>query len=226
VCSREITIHICDDGRKEKRDFTCPEDILLQQMGYFKDITSGQSLDDVDISVHCDIAIFEWLMNWIKHSSDAVDDYSGSPSLDPTNVMSILVSAAFLKMDGLVAIALRYAHGNMNKILAVTPNLNCLGEPLLTKLASLYKPSEVEDLMDRKDRIHSKLYIKLIQTLVEPLPQPEREIFYTAASLHRCRLCGMFLTQSLARLYPCLPMRSTVNRRGEIVPKHQRYDLS
>lgn len=36
-------------------------------MGYFRDITTGQSLEDVDISVHCDITIFEWLMAWIKH---------------------------------------------------------------------------------------------------------------------------------------------------------------
>ena len=31
-----------------------------------RDITSGQSLEDVDISVHCDVTIFEWLMDWLK----------------------------------------------------------------------------------------------------------------------------------------------------------------
>jgi hypothetical protein len=35
-------------------------------MGYFRDITTGQSLEDVDISVHCDVAIFEWLMAWLR----------------------------------------------------------------------------------------------------------------------------------------------------------------
>ena len=64
--SRTVTIHVCDDSRNAKKDFTCPQDLLLDQMGYFRDITSGQSLDDVDISVHCDITIFEWLMAWIK----------------------------------------------------------------------------------------------------------------------------------------------------------------
>mgnify|MGYP003312705905 CR=1 FL=1 len=48
-------------------------------MGYFRDITTGQSLEDVDISVHCDITVFEWLMAWIKHqdkrnSSFGLDD--------------------------------------------------------------------------------------------------------------------------------------------------------
>ena len=56
-----------------------------------------------------------------------------APELSPGNVMSILVSASFLKMNGLVDAALAYAHDNMNKVLAVTHNFNCLGEPLLLK---------------------------------------------------------------------------------------------
>ena len=59
-------IHVCDETRDAKKDFTCPQDLLLSQMGYFRDITSGQSLEDVDISVHCDVTIFEWLMDWLK----------------------------------------------------------------------------------------------------------------------------------------------------------------
>ena len=56
-----------------------------------------------------------------------------APFLDPSNVLSILVSASFLKMSSLVEEALKFAHDNMNKILAVTHNLNCLGEPLITR---------------------------------------------------------------------------------------------
>ena len=56
-----------------------------------------------------------------------------APFLEPSNVLSILVSASFLKMSSLVEEALQFAHDNMNKILAVTHNLNCLGEPLITR---------------------------------------------------------------------------------------------
>ena len=56
-----------------------------------------------------------------------------APFLEPGNVLSILVSASFLKMSSLVEEALQFAHDNMNKILAVTHNLNCLGEPLITR---------------------------------------------------------------------------------------------
>ena len=64
----------------------------MEKMAYFKEITDGQHLDDVDISVHCDIKIFDWLMCWVKY-----DNIVDKPSLDSTSVVSILVSASFLK---------------------------------------------------------------------------------------------------------------------------------
>lgn len=77
-------------------------------------------------------------------------------------------------------------------------------------------------MIDRRDRVTSKLYIKLIQNLFEAVPQPEREIYETAATLHRCRLCGYFLTETTAPLLPCLPHRFSINRFGEIIPMHKR----
>ena len=85
--SLTVTIHVTDDGRDHKRDFTCPQDLLLEQMGYFKDLTSGQSLEDVDISVHCDILIFEWLMAWIKHSGGGQPAEDASEQVDEIHVL-------------------------------------------------------------------------------------------------------------------------------------------
>ena len=130
--SKEIIIHVCDDARDEKRDFACPQDLLLAQMGYFRDITSGQNLEDVDISVHCDITIFEWLMNWIKARENG-DEASALSRMNVDNILSILVSASFLKMTALVDVGLAFVHDNLNKILGNSYNLSCLGEPLLSK---------------------------------------------------------------------------------------------
>lgn len=38
----------------------------------------GQKLEDMDISVHCDITIFDWLMRWVKKDSLSEDS---SPKL-------------------------------------------------------------------------------------------------------------------------------------------------
>jgi hypothetical protein len=35
----------------------------------------GQKLEDMDISVHCDITIFDWLMRWVKKDSLSEDSW-------------------------------------------------------------------------------------------------------------------------------------------------------
>lgn len=93
-CSSEVEIHVCDEVKGLKRDFRCPQKLLVSKMGYFADVTSGQRLEDMDISVHCDIQIFDWLMRWVKKDSILVADW---PLLEATNVVPILVSASFLQ---------------------------------------------------------------------------------------------------------------------------------
>lgn len=73
-------------------------------MKYFeKYLTEATSVDDIDISVHCDIKIFEWLMKYLKlkESADASKE-EPIPKLDIKNVISILISSDFLQMKVLV----------------------------------------------------------------------------------------------------------------------------
>ena len=62
---------------------------------------------------------------------------------------------------------------------------SCVGDNLLTQLSSLYKPSEIENLSDRRDRIQSRLYTKMLNLLTEEEPNEEKEIWSTAATLFR-----------------------------------------
>ena len=99
-----MTIHVCDEVKNTSRDFSCPQHLLVSKMGYFANVTAGQKLEDMDISVHCDIQIFEWLMKWVKYSASM--ERSGNsfnmdngPQLDANNVVPILVSASFLQVS-------------------------------------------------------------------------------------------------------------------------------
>jgi hypothetical protein len=57
-------------------------------MKYFeKYLTDNKNLDDIDISVHCDINIFDWLMRYIHRKE---------PKLEVKNAISILISSDFL----------------------------------------------------------------------------------------------------------------------------------
>ena len=96
-------IHVFDENRKVNKDFTCEKDLLVSHMKYFeKYLTEATSVDDIDISVHCDIKIFEWLMKYLKQKESGQPVEEGGPKLDIKNVISILISSDFLQMKVLV----------------------------------------------------------------------------------------------------------------------------
>lgn len=67
----DIIIHVCDESKGIREDFLCKQSILTQEMGYFTKVTvKGQRLRDMDISVHCDISVFDWLMTWVQHHTN------------------------------------------------------------------------------------------------------------------------------------------------------------
>ena len=55
------------------KDFTCPGNILLKEMPYFRDYLSldSRKWKNIDISVHCDVKIFDWLICYIKKKKDS-----------------------------------------------------------------------------------------------------------------------------------------------------------
>lgn len=59
-----------------KQDFLCPRDLLVNEMKYFAEYLSlePQRWEEVDISVHCDVQIFDWLMRYVKRDVTNSDD--------------------------------------------------------------------------------------------------------------------------------------------------------
>ncbi|XP_063604759.1 SANT and BTB domain regulator of class switch recombination-like [Penaeus indicus] len=214
-----IVIHVCDEARGLRQDFTCPRDLLIHHIGYFADVTAGQRLEDVDISVHCDVSIFEWLLRWVKRGQ--TEDHV-SPTLEPKTAVSILISADFLKMAPLVEEVLQYVHDNINLILEAQVNLSCLSDAILTRLAYLFTHWELESLRDRRDRIQNKLYAKFLQGLCEAYPSPARGIFKTASTLYRCTECGNLVTRGVERLVACMPANTCITTTGQVYYTHSR----
>lgn len=69
-----IVIHVIDRNRSVKKDFLCQKKNVLEQMKYFEPHlltpptgnSTGEDGTDVDITVHCDARVFEWLVNYIS----------------------------------------------------------------------------------------------------------------------------------------------------------------
>ena len=130
-----VIIHVCDESQQISRDFCCKRDILIQHMKYFQKFLTenDHGYDDIDISVHCDVEIFEWLMTYIHEPNNP-------PKIDKSMIVSILISSDFLMMDGLVEHCILQMVQNLNDIVKLPIDLSCISEKLINRMASLIHP--------------------------------------------------------------------------------------
>lgn len=205
VASDEIIIHVCDDVKKVERDFVCKRDVLVKEMLYFATyVADGRStLDDIDISVHCDVTIFEWLMEYVHHPDNP-------PSLSPGSVVSILISAEFLRMDGLQTRCLQYIHEHLNDILKLPIDMDCISDALLSRLSEMFSPDDLDKVKDRRDRFLGRLYLKKLEAL---LRDPE-------VMLHSCALCKALFTSSQREWMICSKAKVFIDFHGTPIAQH------
>uniref|UniRef100_A0A3B3UMG5 SANT and BTB domain regulator of CSR n=1 Tax=Poecilia latipinna TaxID=48699 RepID=A0A3B3UMG5_9TELE len=217
-----MVIHVCDETKNLKQDFTCPRDLLVKEMRYFAEYLSvdQQRWEEVDISVHCDVQIFDWLMNYVRRNS-AGEGNKDKPRLEPSNVISILISSEFLKMDTLVEECIQYCHKHMSAIVATPCNMNCINSNLATRIAELFNHNEADDIRDKKDKFKSKLFQKKIERLFDPNHQ-NKDSPGNASTLYRCSLCLKLLTKDTERKISCVPGKINVDVRGQIIYTHTR----
>ena len=212
--SNQIVIHVCDEAKRLKQDFACPRDLLVSEMKYFsynlndslaKSNSSGahahssishaalskKSLDEIDISVHCDINIFDWLMRYVKRnhpylneiniaSKDSSDENKNiilynadkkikykEPKLELSNCVSILLSSDFLLMGDLTDKCIIFIAKNLESVLQVPCVMSGISEPLLVKLAACTYSHKLIDLYDRKDKLKTKLYQRKLEFMFD-----------------------------------------------------------
>ncbi|MEQ2266250.1 hypothetical protein XENORESO_005110 [Xenotaenia resolanae] len=131
-----MVIHVCDETKNLKQDFTCPRDLLVKEMRYFAEYLSvdQQRWEEVDISVHCDVQIFDWLMNYVRRNS-AGEGNKDKPRLGKS-----------------VEECIQYCHKHMSAIVATPCNMNCINSNLATRIAELFNHNEADDIRDKKDK--------------------------------------------------------------------------
>ncbi|KAJ8360081.1 hypothetical protein SKAU_G00166060 [Synaphobranchus kaupii] len=218
-----MVIHVCDEAKNLKQDFVCPRDLLVSEMKYFAEYLSmdAQRWEEVDISVHCDIQIFDWLMNYVKRNAET-EEGNDKPKLEPSNVISILISSEFLKMDALVEECIQFCHKHMTAIVATPCNMNCINTNLATRIADLFTHNEADDIKDKKDKFKSKLFQKKIEMLFDP-DYKNHDSPGNAATLYRCGLCNKLLTKETERKISCISGKMNIDPHGNIIYTHTRH---
>jgi len=91
------------------------------------------------------------------------------------------------------------------------------------RLANLFSNSDVERLCDKKDKIQSRLYCKLILALTETSPEPARGHYASLASVYKCGKCDKLILHQLGSQIPCKPSNTKMDRFGNIHGNHIRY---
>ena len=210
-----VVIHVCDENRHISRDFLCKRDILISHMKYFRNFLtdSDQGYDDVDISVHCDVEIFEWLMAFIHEPHDP-------PRLDKSIVVSILISSDFLQMDALVDQCLEHIGASLNEIIKLPIDLSCISEKLLNKLAAITQPKILAHTRDRKDKILNKLYKRRVEIDFSRKAGSRTGIRSVATSLTCCQYCGCVYLESYDGLLACAEAQPFIDFRGKFSRRH------
>jgi len=215
-----IVIHVCDETKNVKQDFTCPRDLLISEMKYFADYLSSDAdkWEDVDISVHCDVHIFDWLIRYVKHGAELNDE---KPKLEHSNVISILISSDFLKMEKLVEECIRYCYRNITEIISTPCNMNCINDKLVTRIAKLFTHREVEAIQDRKDKFKSKLFCKKLEELFCP-NFVNRDCQSNASTLFKCIHCEKLIIRKFRSRTECVADRTLIDSRGNLSYSHER----
>ena len=113
---RDILVHVIDQGRGITRDFSCSKDKVMTKMRYFESYFSGShSIDELDISVHCDVYIFSWLVRYLMQPQE--------PKLELKNVVSILISSEFLGIADLVEKCLDFVANQLEPVIKLPIDL-------------------------------------------------------------------------------------------------------
>jgi hypothetical protein len=169
--------------------------------------------DDIDISVHCDVEIFEWLMSYI-HEPDK------PPVLDKAIVVSILISSEFLQMDSLVELCLENIATNLGDIIRLPIDLSCISDKLVNRLAALTQPKMLAQTKDRKDKILNKLYKRRVELDFSRKSGSRGGTRTIAASLTCCRYCGCVYLDNCVSMLSCRSSPPAIDFRGRLARRH------
>ncbi|KAG2493747.1 hypothetical protein HYH03_007970 [Edaphochlamys debaryana] len=207
-------VRVSDPARPgTTRDFTCSVASLTQGMRYFQGVVDKAQLNrttsPLEISVHCDVAVFEWLLGYCTGKHSRAD-------IAPERVLPLLISSHFLQMDALVSDCLSVMAEQLPAVAAAAAaqgpraggggggggDLTALPPELLARLAKLAPERVLEELCSgpagQEGRArHAALAQRLYKLKLE---SGLRELRTTLA---RCSVCQCLFSLADRPKLPC-----------------------
>ena len=229
-----VVVHVLDEARNERRDFTCDLKTLLGQMRYFKqhlaaDVETRPEAS-AELSVHCDIPTFEWL----------VDHAEGrDPRVTTTNCVALMISSDFLRMDALTEKCADFVAARAHEICALGADLANLARGLLEKIARRMSDDALESLLATSDEdvvhvapsggrpeVREKNDSDSRRALAATLYRVKTEALIASrradagVTIARCAACGLLFSEKHRFGLRCPRARRHVDYHGAVIARH------
>eukprot|EP01105_Mastigella_eilhardi_P028429 TRINITY_DN935_c0_g1_i2.p1 TRINITY_DN935_c0_g1~~TRINITY_DN935_c0_g1_i2.p1 ORF type:complete len:468 (+),score=124.08 TRINITY_DN935_c0_g1_i2:1379-2782(+) len=205
---QEIVIHVVDKSTGQLRDFRCDRDVLCQSTTYFRELLAQHEV--VDVTVHCNVTIFAWLVQYIHACAPAQ-----RPTLDVKNVITVLISAEYLGIAQLVDECLDVVKQRIGDIAELRINMNTLPTHVQESIAKLFSVEDVECAM----AVGTPNFCQFADTLF--LHKIPALIAKPGNALHKCKHagCGNLFTSSQLAWMTCPAALVSVTRAG-VLQRH------
>jgi len=208
----QVIIHVCDETKGINRDFSCDRTKLLTEMKYFESYLGGNgNYDEIDISVHCDVQVFEWLIQYINLPNNP-------PSLNVGSAISILISSDFLLMERLVTHCVEFVSSHLNEILQLPLDLSCLNDHLVLAIAKRCSPEVLAAVKDKKDKLLSKLFKKRLE--IDFRERGRGSSARSGVSIRCCQHCLSLFPSNGCACMVCPAAPVSIGFHGELIGWH------
>ena len=238
-------IHVIDDSKNQKKDFTFSRNLLVKYMKYFdRCLKKISDSDEIDISIHCDAQIFEWLLNYIY----AMEEYekklsteekqknwnlkAAKPTEDSKQEATGFANSAIMKYGGpkldvkiVVTILIPAEFLKIDRL--VKECLDYIGEHIeeITRVnvdMSCINTAIIRELakkvsLDRLDSLkerRDKIISKLFMKKLELMLEKEKNV------LHKCAYCNKLFTKKQRKVLTCRNGQQSIDANGQMRAKH------
>lgn len=114
-------------------------------------------------------------------------------------------------MAELVEESLTFASNNLQEIILLPIDMNCMNSQLVKRLAAKVDISVLEQLQDKKDKLKSKLFMKKLELVFEEKHN----------MLHRCLNCDRLFTKAQKEWQTCSKAEVFTDAMGQLTAQHQ-----
>ena len=113
-----MRINVVDNFKCQKQAFSVSRSLLTKHMAYFNKVLADYAPHDkINITIHCDVGVFSWLLDYIFELEAAKitnSDLVTKPYIENRTVVPLLISAEFLGFKLVVQDAIDFIVENFN----------------------------------------------------------------------------------------------------------------